>query len=143
MAQVIFTPDRGAIKEFLAGSAGAAVRIVRQTADETKSLAMQSAPVDKGGLRGSHVTSPVVVTGDSVVGGVEAQTKYAMFVHDGTKPHVIVPRNKKVLAWVPRGSGQVTVFASKVNHPGTTAQPWLAKSAELASLRYGMNFTEN
>lgn len=41
---------------------------------------------------------------------------YALPVELGTKPHVIVPKNGKALAFMMRG---VPVFAKKVNHPGS------------------------
>lgn len=45
-------------------------------------------------------------------------TPYARFVHDGTKPHEIRPKNKKALK-TPFG------VRKKVNHPGTKANPYL------------------
>ncbi|MES9461522.1 hypothetical protein ABEP83_12185, partial [Cutibacterium acnes] len=41
----------------------------------------------------------------------------------------------------PRG-GTVR-FAKRVHHPGTKAQPWLAKSAELAASRNGFTFRKS
>lgn len=40
---------------------------------------------------------------------------HAIFVNAGTKPHKIVPKNKKALRWV---IGNGFVFAKSVNHPG-------------------------
>lgn len=48
---------------------------------------------------------------------------YAVFVHDGTKPHEIRPKNKKALK-TPFG------VRKKVNHPGTKANPYLQKAVE-------------
>lgn len=71
---------------------------------------------------------------------VHANAGYAAFVELGTRPHVIRPRRKKVLAW-PAGnarlsgrarSGGAMVFARKVNHPGTKAQPFLVPGARKA-----------
>jgi hypothetical protein len=39
----------------------------------------------------------------------------ALWVHWGTRPHVIKPKNKKALRWA--GSGAFS-FAKKVHHPG-------------------------
>jgi hypothetical protein len=47
----------------------------------------------------------------------------ALFLEEGTKPHVIRPRTAKVLFW-PAGRGG-PAFATKVNHPGTKAYHWL------------------
>lgn len=50
-------------------------------------------------------------------------TPYAVFVHDGTKPHEIRPKKKKALK-TPYGPRK------KVNHPGTKANPYLQKSVD-------------
>lgn len=140
MAKVVFTTDAAALKDFMTGPAGAATKLVRKVQHETLNLAKQSSPVDKGGLRGSHEATPVLVTQNEVTAGVEAHAEYAMFVHEGTRPHTIMPRNVKVLAWKPRG-GDV-VYAKHVNHPGTKAQPWLRLSAQVASSRHGFAFSK-
>lgn len=53
----------------------------------------------------------------------------ALWVHWGTKPHVIRPKNKKVLRWA---SGGKFFFAKKVNHPGYKDDPWMARAAAQA-----------
>ncbi len=71
---------------------------------------------------------------------VEARTPYAAAVEFGTKPHIIRPRNAKVLAWggtrrlsgaLAKGS-RATHFARVVRHPGTRAQPYLIPSVRKA-----------
>jgi hypothetical protein len=47
----------------------------------------------------------------------------ALFLEEGTKPHVIKPRTAKVLFWPASRGGPV--FATRVNHPGTPAYRWL------------------
>lgn len=77
---------------------------------------------------------------------VEARTNYAAFVEFGTRPHVIRPRNKRVLAWPAAGqarlSGRVktggrVIFAKRVNHPGTKAEPYLVPGAKAALTKGG------
>lgn len=74
---------------------------------------------------------------------VHASAGYAAFVELGTKPHVIRPRNRRVLSWPANASGRrlsgrarsnagPRVFARKVNHPGTRAQPFLVPGAKKA-----------
>lgn len=46
----------------------------------------------------------------------------AMMHHEGTRPHVIVPRNASVLVFESHGE---TVFAAQVNHPGTKPNRFL------------------
>lgn len=52
---------------------------------------------------------------------------YARFVHDGTKPHMIFPRNKKALRW-PVGS-KFRFSRKGVKHPGYKGDPWLRRAA--------------
>lgn len=74
---------------------------------------------------------------------VHANAGYAAFVELGTKPHVIRPSRKRMLSWPKNASGRrlsgrarsnagPRVFARKVNHPGTKAQPFLVPGARKA-----------
>lgn len=49
---------------------------------------------------------------------------YAQYVSSGTRPHVILPKRGKALRFVVAGR---TVFARRVNHPGTRANPYLVR----------------
>lgn len=51
---------------------------------------------------------------------------HALFVHWGTKPHVIKPKDKKSLRW-PSGNG--FVFAKFVKHPGYKGDPYMDRAA--------------
>jgi hypothetical protein len=53
---------------------------------------------------------------------------YALWEHEGTRPHVIAPRNKKVLRF-PSGGG--VVFAKRVSHPGTQGSHFLTRALPL------------
>lgn len=139
MATVVFTPNRAGVQKLMNSPSGPAFTVVKKAQAETLAVANRATPVDTGRLRGANEATPIIVAGQTVVGGVENKTTYAMMVHEGTSPHVIVPRNKKILAWIPRGGS--TVFARRVNHPGTKAQPWLARSAELVAKRSGFDFS--
>lgn len=73
-------------------------------------------PVDTGRLKESldaEVHGKVLRVGSRDV-------NYCLYVEYGTAPHVITPRNKKALFW-PGARHPV----ARVNHPGTTAQPFL------------------
>jgi len=50
---------------------------------------------------------------------------HALFVHWGTRPHVIKPKNKKSLRWV---SGNRFIFAKFVNHPGYKGDPYMVRA---------------
>ena len=56
-----------------------------------------------------------------------------MFVHWGTRPHVIRPKDKKALRWAAgSGSGTGFVFSKFVRYPGYEGDAWLVKGAEEA-----------
>jgi hypothetical protein len=52
---------------------------------------------------------------------------YAPHIEFGTKPHVIVPKNKKFLAFK---IGGVMIFTKKVNHPGFKGSSFMRFAAE-------------
>ena len=88
------------------------------------------------------------VTDDSaeVLAGGRNQVGYAAAVEFGTRPHVIVPRNARVLAWGGprtlggrlRKGGKATHFARRVNHPGSRAHPYLKPGIVNALKRAGI-----
>lgn len=64
-------------------------------------------------------------TYDGMAGRVflnETIAPYGAYVHDGARPHVIKPRNKKALRWV---RGNAFIFARRVHHPGWKADPFI------------------
>lgn len=67
----------------------------------------------------------------------ESDAPYALWVHDGTRPHLILPRAKKALRWVKNGK---FVFAKKVWHPGTKPDPFLYEAGEAAAPEINMIF---
>lgn len=81
-----------------------------------------------------------------VVAGGTRQVGYAAHVEFGTRAHVIVPRNRKALAWGGprrlsgslRSGARPTSFATRVNHPGTRPQPYLRPAAERALRDVGL-----
>jgi hypothetical protein len=73
--------------------------------------------------------------GDSawIIGHDLQHAPHALFVHWGTRPHSIRPKDKKVLRW-PSGQGANTgfIFARWVRHPGYAGDAWLVKAADEA-----------
>ena len=85
-----------------------------------------NAPVDTGRMAQAIKEDPIVSLGPfRVIGGVTSHAPYSAFVHMGTRPHVIRPRNAAALRFT---SGGRTVFASSVNHPGTRPRPFLTNA---------------
>jgi len=81
-------------------------------------LAVINCPVDTGALVNSIKLFPSVpgATTYELADGVT----YGIDIEFGTAPHVIMTKNKKVLANKKKG----LIFGKIVNHPGTTAQPF-------------------
>ncbi len=50
--------------------------------------------------------------------------RYAIYVHEGTRPHIILPRIKKALWW----EGALHPVR-RVQHPGTKANPFMQRIA--------------
>lgn len=104
--------------------------LARRAAGLTRRIAAQAklnVPVLTGNLGRSIEEDPIRFVGPfRVETGVTAKANYARFVHDGTRPHVIRPRNATVLAFPIDGR---MVFARSVNHPGTRARPFLLNAA--------------
>ena len=69
-----------------------------------------------------------------VKGEVEYTADYAAAVHNGTRPRVIVPRRGRSLRFQVGGR---TVYARRVNHPGTPARPYLATALQEVAGRAG------
>lgn len=54
----------------------------------------------------------------------ESVASYGKYVHDGTKPHKIFPKNKKLLYFVSKKEGHL-IGKKGVNHPGTSPDQFL------------------
>lgn len=80
-------------------------------------------PVKRGTLRRS-ITSRVDSPTRGVVG---TNLRYAVYVHEGTRPHVITPVTKRALFWT--GAAHPV---KRVQHPGTRANPFLVRGVERA-----------
>jgi len=81
----------------------------------------------EAGLRGAiHGEASKGSEGPDVT--LVAAKDYAAPVEFGSRPHEILPRNKMVLRFPGAGGGWQ--FASSVQHPGTTAQPFFFSTIE-------------
>jgi hypothetical protein len=65
--------------------------------------------------------------------------KYALPVHEGTGPHTITPVRKKVLMFKVGGR---KVFAKRVNHPGTKANPFVERTVDRVESPINKIFSE-
>ncbi len=91
---------------------------------------------------GEHTATHV----DVRAGGVRA-VGYAAYVELGTRPHIILPRRAKVLAWGGartlggrlRKGARATHFARRVRHPGTRPRPFLRPGLAMALKAVGLD----
>lgn len=77
--------------------------------------------------RGPHELGPRGPHRD-VIAGKAGLTRYLGDHMFGTEPHTIRPRRKKALRFV---SGGRVVFAMRVRHPGTRANPFLTRALDV------------
>lgn len=61
---------------------------------------------------------------------VSVNSLYGVYVDQGTRPHVIVPRVKKYLAFQVNGQW---VRTKRVNHPGTKPNPFFTNAVDKAN----------
>lgn len=65
--------------------------------------------------------------------------KYALPVHEGSKPHVIIPIRKQALAFK---SGGKMIFAKRVNHPGYKGNRFVERTVSKTSSKINDLFTK-
>lgn len=101
-------------------------KAIEKTVFKIESATKKEAPVNKqkggGNLRQSIRGSMIGLA----TGQVEVGAEYGVYVHEGTRPHTIMIRNKRTLA--NKRTGQV--FGPIVHHPGTKANPFLERAVE-------------
>lgn len=96
------------------------------------------APVDTGRLRASiqgELTRAWTLRPRFTVG---SNVEYAAMVNDGTRPHIIRPKNARALRFVVNGR---VVYARVVHHPGTRANPFLDRALREVAASRGYSFT--
>ena len=106
----------------LAAIGGVFKPIGRTWADESAKAARPKVPVRTGRLKGSFRRRNATMKRATVVGHF---TGY--FIDAGTVPHVITPKGKRGLVF--EGRGGRTIFARKVHHRGSKAQPFRHRAA--------------
>lgn len=87
------------------------------------------APIGQGKNAGQlkkSITHRTTSRAGSVLLEFGSPLSYVPFVVEGTRPHVIVPRNKRALAFVTDAGDKVVT--RRVNHPGTRSN-YFAKRA--------------
>lgn len=106
--------------------AGGVQKAIQRSILIIESRAKREAPVNKqtggGNLRQSIKSS----MRGKASGEVSVGAEYAVYVHEGTRPHEIRPVYKKALANTRTGQ----FFGRLVMHPGTKANPFLERAVQ-------------
>lgn len=119
---------------------GDARNILGPIAIRAVAYAKEMVPRKTGNLGRTIRVGAITESEAQILAGGQFGVGYARHVEFGTRPHVIVPRTRKVLAWGGnrrlsgslRSNSAATIFARRVNHPGTKAKPYLRPAAERA-----------
>jgi len=121
MAVVRYRPNKAGLDHVLRDRRGPVALYTANIGRQVEGAARRRAPVKTGALKRS-IGSRLV---RSSLGGwnveVSADTPYAAFVSDGTRPHTITGNPWLVF---PGRDGR-TVFVHSVNHPGTKPNRYL------------------
>ncbi|WP_327415386.1 hypothetical protein [Streptomyces sp. NBC_01233] len=110
--------DQGRIARALRARGGIAERALRRKTRRVAGIAERRAP----GSMGDYVSWTIEEGPRGLQGVITCDHPAVLYVLDGTRPHVIRPRRAKALRF---DMGGRTVFAKKVNHPGTRANNFL------------------
>lgn len=102
-------------------------RAIRKSITLIQTNIQKEAPVSKEVGHNANLRSKIVsyMVGD-LTGVVESQASYSIYVELGTRPHIIVPVNKRVLA--NKRTGQI--FGKLVRHPGTAPNPFFKRGLD-------------
>jgi HK97 gp10 family phage protein len=112
-----------AVKEYRKAVESIAIKVVQD--------AQEAAPVGKGYKSGGNLRQSIryqMLPGASA--RVTVNAKYGLWVDQGTKPYVILPRRKSFLAFKTKDGNWIRT--KRVNHPGIKAQPYFSNAVKNA-----------
>lgn len=121
------TVDQSGLAEIVEKFPGVAERAIELMASEVWRGIRKESPVDHGLLAGSWQLQQL----GPLFYGISSPVKYRWYVNEGTRPHVIEPKDKKALAFVM--DGEWVVCRRVHHHPGTRGQHyinWAMEDAE-------------
>lgn len=131
MAQPIVRMDSRAVAALLSSEQGPVMRHIALRATRIQQRAKQQVGKRSRRLERSIVKRFVRTSlGASV--WVGSDEPHALVHHEGSRPHLIEPKNARVLVFE---VGGVTVYAARVNHPGTQPNRYLTDAAKAEGLR--------
>lgn len=102
------------------------VAVAEEAGQQVVAALVEAAP-ERSGETKRQISWTAGGSPDRPGGTVKAPAPGGEFVEAGTSPHVILPRSASVLVFQVGGE---TVFARRVNHPGSPARPWFRPTVE-------------
>ena len=127
MARVVFVPDKVGFDFAFNNPRGYVGLHLRRLGSRILAAARSQVGVRTGALRASlhmrHFRDP---RGQYV--RIGSSRKYAYLHHEGTRPHLILPKKRQVLRFYSRGQVVVTHM---VRHPGTRPNRYLSDNLKL------------
>lgn len=125
-----FEVNRVALRELLLGNSGPVARDLSLKAQRVTNAAKRRCPVDTSRLR-SSIRFTVISEGARLYALVGSDLHYALFVHEGTRPHWPPP----LQPWAkrhgfPAGAAGGWRVAAIIARRGTKARPFLTEALE-------------
>lgn len=113
---------------FLKQPQGAVGRYLKGRAAVFTNAARAQAGVQTGMLKASIRTMEHSRAPYGQMMKIGADVRHALWHHEGTRPHVIVPQRARILRFAKNGR---VVFAHKVMHPGTRPNRYLSDNLKV------------
>lgn len=120
--------NRPVLDNFLRSESGEVGRWLMGIGRDIKVNAVAKAGYKTGALKSSiTLKHNRTFRGQSITVG--SPLNYALYHHQGTKPHIITPRRANQLVFMtPRGTGGMRLVRTQiVRHPGTRPNPFLTE----------------
>lgn len=116
-----FIKDPAGWEQLTRGRDDIIARDLAKRGERLRLMAMRQAGKKTGKLAGS-MRSNVSVDFRGIKVEVGSNVKHALMHHNGTRPHIIVPKRARALRFMQRGRIR---YAQRVLHPGTRANRYL------------------
>lgn len=113
--------DQAAYDRMVKHPDGEMGRYLKKQAAQLSAYAKIQAGVDTGALRQS-IHYKLTRSSRGLVALVGSDNRVALMHHQGTRPHIIMPKTAKTLRFYSRGR---IVYAQVVRHPGTQPNRYL------------------
>jgi len=128
------------------------IAILKATLEMKKAAKLKIRQMTRGSrVKSGYLINNIIhrVTSKGITGEVISKAPYSIFIEEGTRPHIVRRRTKKVLAGPLRGrppgwnvsekskSMGYATYGKEIRHPGTQPRPFM-----YPAWRYGMKVFE-